>query len=112
MNLGEPRRRVEEQAAAVADAVCELVDTVTPTTWSTGAVEDAADAIDMLTEALAAIDPEAARALAAVPAATAVLRRRLAPTAVEDVTEVPAPRSGRPRRRGLGPGWKGVRATG
>lgn len=108
----EPRPRVEEQAAAVADAVCELVDTVSPTTWSTGAVEDAADAIDMLVEALAAIDPEAARALAAVPAATAALRRRLAPAATGDVAEAPAPRSGRPRRRGLGPGWKGVRATG
>jgi hypothetical protein len=30
----------------------------------------------------------------------------------EDVVEVPAPRSVRPRRRGLGPGWKRVRATG
>ncbi|OYP10063.1 hypothetical protein CFC35_41850 [Streptomyces sp. FBKL.4005] len=108
----EPRPRVEEQAAAVADAVCELVDTVSSATWSAGAVEDAADAIDMLAEALAAIDPEAARALAAVPAATAALRRRLALATGEDVAEVPAPRSGRPRRRGLGPGWKGVRATG
>ncbi|MFE6479680.1 hypothetical protein [Streptomyces rochei] len=108
----ESRPRVEERAAAVADAVCELVDTVSPTTWSAGAVEDAADAIDMLAEALAAIDPEAARALAAVPAATAALRRRLAPATAEDVAEVPAARSGRPRRRGLGPGWKGVRATG
>ncbi|MEU7554030.1 hypothetical protein AB0B01_17085 [Streptomyces sp. NPDC044571] len=44
----------------------------------------------------------------AVPAATAALRRRLAPA----TAEVPAPRSERPRRRGLGPGWKGVRATG
>ncbi|GAA2572889.1 MULTISPECIES: hypothetical protein [Streptomyces] len=112
MNLGEPRPRVEEQAAAVTDAVCELVDMVTPTTWSTSAVEDAVDAIDLLTEALAAIDPEAARVLAAVPAATAALRRRLAPATAEGVAEVPAPRSERPRRRGLGPGWKGVRATG
>ncbi|MFF4576283.1 recombinase family protein [Streptomyces sp. NPDC001410] len=56
MNLGEPRPRVEEQAAAVTDAVCELVDTVTSTTWSTGAVEDAADAIDMLAEELKASD--------------------------------------------------------
>ncbi|MEU3423603.1 hypothetical protein AB0F39_34520 [Streptomyces murinus] len=103
MELGEATR-VEERAAAVADAVCELADTATPTTWSTGAVEDAADAIDMLAEALASIGPEAARVLAAVPAATAALRRRLDLTA----TELPAPRPGRPRRRGLGPGWKGV----
>ncbi|OUD03010.1 hypothetical protein [Streptomyces swartbergensis] len=109
MELSAAGPGVEQRAAAVADAVCELVDAVTPTTWSTGAVEDAADAIDMLAEALAAIDPEAARALAAVPAATAALRRRLALAAAEDAAVVPAPRSGRARRRGLGHGWKGIR---
>nr|WP_238335448.1 hypothetical protein [Streptomyces sp. F11] len=112
MELGQAGPGVEERAAAVADAVCELVDAVTPRTWSTGAVEDAADAIDMLAEALAAIDPEAARILAALPAATARLRHGLAQASAEDVLEVPAPTSGRARRRGLGPGWKGVRATG
>jgi hypothetical protein len=112
MELSKAGSQVEQHAEAVADAVCELVDAVTPSTWSTGAVEDAADAIDMLAEALAAIDPDAARALAAVPAATAALRRRLTPATTEDVAEVPAPGSGRPRRRGLGPGWKGVQATG
>lgn len=110
MDLGEAGSGVEERAAAVADAVCELTDAVTPGSWS--AVEDAADAIDMLAEALAAIDPEAARALAVVPAATAALRRRLTLAATEDVAEVPAQGSGRPRRRGLGHGWKGVRTTG
>jgi hypothetical protein len=112
MELGKAGPGVEERAAAVADAVCELVDAVTPGSWSAGAVEDAADAIDMLAEVLAAIDPEVARALGAVPAATAALRRRLTQAATGDVAEVPAPGSGRPRRRGLGPGWKGVRATG
>lgn len=111
MELSEPGPGVEQRAAALADAACELVDTVTPRTWSASAVEDVADAIDVLVEALAAIDPEAARVLAAVPAATAALRRRLAPAAAEDVVEVSVPRSGRPRRRGLGPGWKGLRAT-
>ncbi|AZK98802.1 MULTISPECIES: hypothetical protein [Streptomyces] len=110
--LGEAGPGVEQRAEAVADAVCELVDVVAPGSWSAGAVEDAADAIDLLAEALAAIDPEAARALAAVPAATAALRRRLVPGAVEEAPEVPAPRSERPPRRGLGPGWKGVRTTG
>ncbi|MFG3158117.1 hypothetical protein ACGF7W_39460 [Streptomyces sp. NPDC048219] len=109
MELGEAGPGVEERAAAVADAVCELVDAVTPRAWSTGAVEDAIDAIDMLAEVLAAIDPETARILAAVPAATARLRHRLVPGGTEDVPEAPAPRSGRPRRRGLGPGWQGVR---
>ncbi|WP_189817533.1 hypothetical protein [Streptomyces olivaceoviridis] len=108
MELSEAGPGVEQRAAVVADAACELVDTVTPRTWSAGAVEDVADALDVLAEALAAIDPEAARFLAVVPTATAALRRRLAPA----TAEVPAPRSGQPRRRGLGPGWKGVRATG
>lgn len=112
MELGEAGPGVEQRAAAVADAVCELVDTVTSGTWSTSAVEDAADAIDMLAEVLAAIDPETARVLAEVPAATAALRHRLAPASTEGASEVPAPRSGRPRRRGLGPGWTGIRATG
>ncbi|MEV7595490.1 hypothetical protein AB0O42_35025 [Streptomyces sp. NPDC089922] len=110
--LGEAGPGVEQRAAAVADAACELADLVTPGAWSVGAVEDAADAIDVLAAALAAIDPEVARALAAVPAATAALRRRLVPGTVQDVAEVPAQRSERPPRRGLGPGWKGVRTTG
>ncbi|MGW1272055.1 hypothetical protein [Streptomyces sp. NPDC002491] len=110
MELREAGPGVEERASAVADAVCDLADAVTPKAWSTVAVEDAADSIDMLAEVLAAIDPETARILAAVPAATARLRHRLVPSgAAEDVPEAPAPRSGRPRRRGLGPGWQGVR---
>ncbi|MFB7575505.1 hypothetical protein [Streptomyces sp. NPDC056165] len=60
MELSGAELGVEERAAAVADAVCELVDTVTPRAWSTGAVENAADAIDMLAETLAAIDLKAA----------------------------------------------------
>lgn len=107
----DPQPRVEERAAAVADAVCELVDTVSPTTWGAGSVEDVVDAIDMLAEALAAIGPEAERALAAIPGATAALRRRLAPTAEGVIPELPAQRSAQPRRRGLGPGWRGVRTT-
>ncbi|MGV9628848.1 hypothetical protein [Streptomyces sp. NPDC003487] len=102
---------VKERAATVADAVCELVDAVTTRTWSMGAVEDAADAIDMLAEALAAIDSETARVLAAVPIATAALRGRLAPATTEGVAEAPAPHSARTRRRGLGPGWKGIQPT-
>ncbi|MFI1890452.1 hypothetical protein [Streptomyces jumonjinensis] len=113
MELSKAGPRVEQTAAAVADAACELVDTAASATWSTGAIEDATDAIDLLVGALAAIDPEAARILAAVPVATAELRKHLSPpTTDEDVATVPAPRSGRPRRRGLGPGWTGVRPTG
>ncbi|MEW2134639.1 hypothetical protein [Streptomyces sp. NPDC005435] len=110
MELGAAGPGVERHAAAVADAACELADAATGSTWSAGAVEDAVDAIDTLTEALAALGPEAAGTLAAVPAATAVLRRLLAGLP-EDVAVMPAPRQGRPRRRGLGPGWKGMGAS-
>ncbi|WP_434481691.1 hypothetical protein [Streptomyces sp. NBC_01340] len=64
----------------------------------------------MLTEALTAIAPETARILAAIPAATAILRRRLS-LQPEAVVAVPPSRSGRTRRRGLGPGWKGMNAA-
>ena len=62
----------------------------------------------MLTEALRLIDPQAARALAAIPAATAALRRHLTHDPAKSTSEESAPRSTRPRRRGLGRGWKGV----
>ncbi|WP_405802265.1 hypothetical protein [Streptomyces sp. NBC_01506] len=110
--LGKAAPGVEQRAEAAADTACDLADAVTPGGWSTGAVEDTIDAIDTLVEALAEIDPEVARILAAVPAATAELRERLSPTATEGIAPLPAPRSGRPRRRGLGPGWTGVRTTG
>lgn len=110
MELGAAGPGVERHAAAAADAACELADAATGSTWSADAVEDAVDAIDTLTEALAAIGPESADALAAIPAATAALRRLLAPQRESDAV-APAPRRGRPRRRGLGPGWQGIRAT-
>ncbi|MFI1018234.1 hypothetical protein [Streptomyces sp. NPDC020965] len=95
---------------------------VTPTSWSTGAAEDALYAIDVLAAALSQISPETAQALAAVVAVTTDARRRLGlPTDPEPVGEpaVPRPRTGqqttpgtpprpRPRRRGLGPGYRGI----
>ncbi|OIJ84933.1 hypothetical protein BIV25_45455 [Streptomyces sp. MUSC 14] len=102
--------RVELHSAAVADAVCELVDTVTPTTWSTAAVEDATDAVDMLTVALAAIDPTPhapLRPWRPPPPNYAADN----PVTVEDVATVSAPRVGCPRLRSLGPGWKGINAA-
>ncbi|MFJ3198530.1 hypothetical protein ACIPJQ_38560 [Streptomyces griseoviridis] len=114
MELGEAGPGVEVRAAAVADAACELADTVTPAAWSASAVEDALEAIDVLAAALAAIGPEAERILAQVPSASAALRRRLAaaPALGESgmgAGEASGQRSG--RRRGLGPGWKGLRTA-
>ncbi|MER7048347.1 hypothetical protein [Streptomyces jumonjinensis] len=113
---------VEQRAELVVESACHLADAVTPTAWSTAAAEDALDAIDVLAAALSQISPETAQALAAVAAATADARRHLdLPTDPEPAGEpaVPTPRTGqqttpgtpprpRPRRRGLGPGYRGI----
>lgn len=113
MELGEAGPGVEQRAAAVADAVCELVDTVTPRTWSTGAVEDVVEAIDTLAAALATVDPAAAQILAQVPAATAeVLALLTGGPEPEAAAAGETTQQRRPRRPiGLGPAWKGVDGT-
>ncbi|MEV8476258.1 hypothetical protein [Streptomyces sp. NPDC051173] len=68
---------VEERADAAAEAACDLGDVAVPSGWSAAAVEDAAEAIDVLTAALSALDPQAARLLAPIPAATAALRQHI-----------------------------------
>lgn len=105
---------VEPLASAAADAACALADAASPTAWNLAAAEDAAEAIDTLAEALAVIDPEAARLLAAIPAATKALLRHLGQDQEDDAERqaaaaAAAPRAPRPRRRGLGHGWQGVR---
>ncbi|MFI1890695.1 hypothetical protein [Streptomyces jumonjinensis] len=118
---------VEQRAELAAVSACHLADAVTLTAWSTAAAEDALDAIDVLTAALSGISPETAEALAAVVAATADARRRLGLPVAPDPDPgaagepaMPAPRPGhqavpgapsrpRPRRRGLGPGYQGIR---
>lgn len=100
---------VEVLAEAAADAACDLADAAGPTAWNLPAAEDAAETIDTIVAALSQIDPEAARLLAAIPAATKALLRHLGQDPEDGVTEraavAPAPR---PRRRGLGHGWQGV----
>ncbi|MFC5156380.1 hypothetical protein [Streptomyces amakusaensis] len=106
-------------------SACHLADAVTPTAWSEAAAEDVLDAIGVLATALSGIGPETAEALAAVAAATAEARRRLGlpadpDTAASGERAVPDAGTGqraasgkpaRPRagRRGLGPGYQGVR---
>ncbi|WP_435837703.1 hypothetical protein [Streptomyces chrestomyceticus] len=104
--MGRAVPGVEERADEAAEAACKLADAVTPDAWSPAAVEDAAEAIEILAGALGQISPDAARILAAIPAVTAELRQRLLQTE-PPAAAVPAPRRG--RRRGLGQGWKGVR---
>jgi hypothetical protein len=109
---------VEKAAEQTVESACHLADLAGPTGWSTVAAEDVLDAIDTLTETLGGADEELAQALAAVTAATAQARRRLGIT-VDDqppgrgsAASVPVARGPErrpPRRRGLGPGFRGIR---
>ncbi|MFE0773342.1 hypothetical protein [Streptomyces sp. NPDC058861] len=98
-------------------AACELADATAGSGWSSAAADDALVAVDTLVDALAQISPEAGEALAAVTAATATARQCLGLPVGTGAQTVPAatasgvPRSrvgGRPRRRGLGPGFQGI----
>ncbi|MFD5557786.1 hypothetical protein ACFWIA_28595 [Streptomyces sp. NPDC127068] len=111
---------VEQRAESVVVSACHLADVVAPTAWSAAAAEDALDAIDVLAAALSGISPDTARALAAVAAATADVRRQLGlPADADTAAPVPAAGAGgqavpgrlprpRVRRRGLGPGYQGI----
>ncbi|WP_420082696.1 hypothetical protein ACN6AT_35865 (plasmid) [Streptomyces sp. JL4002] len=58
-------------------AVCALADAAGPGQWSSGAVEDAATALEVLAGALSELSPEAAELLEVIPAAVAALRERV-----------------------------------
>ncbi|MEO3978110.1 hypothetical protein [Streptomyces sp. CAU 1734] len=116
---------VEQGAEPAVVSACHLADAVSPAAWSTGAAEDALDAIDVLATVLSGFSPEIAEALAAVAVATTAARRHLElPTETDPASDVaggsavPVPRTGqqtgpgaprfRPIRRGLGPGYRGI----
>ncbi|WP_097967874.1 hypothetical protein [Streptomyces sp. or20] len=103
---------VETLAAAAADTACALADMAGPAGWNLAAAEDAVDAIDTIAAALADIDPEATRLLAAIPAATKALLRHFGQDQDDDAASPAAavrpPQLPKPRRRGLGPGWQGI----
>ncbi|MFD4178198.1 hypothetical protein [Streptomyces anulatus] len=106
---------VEQHAERAVETACHLADLAGPGDWSAAAAEDVLDAIDTLTESLGSAGPELAQALAAVAAATNSARRHLG-LAVDDQEPEPpaaavtlhAPRRP-PKRRGLGPGFQGIR---
>ncbi|WP_435059746.1 hypothetical protein [Streptomyces sp. bgisy060] len=107
---------VEEHADQTAESACLLADVVSGGGWSAAAADDALVAIETLAQALGGIGPELAEVLAAVTAATSTARRRLGLPVEADpepasTAAVPAPRNGRRprRRRGLGPGFQGIR---
>ncbi|MFI5476644.1 hypothetical protein ACIA6D_41520 [Streptomyces cacaoi] len=108
---------VEHYAETAAESACHLADTAGPESWSTAAADDALDAIDTLAAALSALGPDVAAALAPVTAATANARRQLG-LGDDEGTAATVEVSGRrrsaqrSRRRGLGPGFKGIRMDG
>ncbi|MFH9067539.1 hypothetical protein ACH4GM_41045 [Streptomyces coeruleorubidus] len=109
---------VEKAAEQAVESACHLADLAGPDGWSTAAAEDVLDAIDTLTETLGGARPDLEQALAAGAAATAGARRCL-DFAVDDQapgrdSAASVPVAGGPgrrssRRRGLGPGFRGIR---
>ncbi|MEU3619807.1 hypothetical protein ABZ725_47110 [Streptomyces sp. NPDC006872] len=108
---------IEQYAETAAENACHLADATAPESWSSAAADDALDAIDTLAGALSALGPDVAAALAPVMAATADARRQLG-LADDEETAATVEASGRgrsaqrSRRRGLGPGFKGIRTGG
>ncbi|CAM5559714.1 hypothetical protein [Streptomyces purpurascens] len=108
---------VEKAAEQAVESACHLADLAGPNSWSTAAAEDVLDAIDTLTETLSGAGAELAQTLTAVAAATAEARRHLGIAVDEqapgrDNGAAPVPRGPErkpPRRRGLGPGFRGIR---
>ncbi|MET4670633.1 hypothetical protein [Streptomyces sp. PvR018] len=114
---------VAEQAEALADMACELHDAAsTSASWSAAAVENAVEAMETTVLALAVAHPDAATAMLAIGQQLAQLRARLAlPPSEhsaagcegadhEEQPDVPPMPRRRPRqRRGLGPGYQGLR---
>ncbi|MFM9449164.1 hypothetical protein [Streptomyces acidiscabies] len=106
---------VAEQANALAEAACHLSDAVAddPGRWSAEAAEDAIEAIETVSAALSAISPGAAARMTAVTDALSRLRQEILGDVLlgqdqEQAVTPPTPIT-RPRRRGLGPGYQGVR---
>ncbi|MFH8642310.1 hypothetical protein [Streptomyces goshikiensis] len=113
--LGRAAPGVELRAEQAVESACHLADAAGPGVWSTGAAEDVLDAIDTLAEALGSAGEDVAQALAAVAAATTTARRHLGLTpAAGDEAAIPGTVPGtrsprRMKRRGLGPGFQGIR---
>ncbi|MYW09261.1 hypothetical protein GT034_12990 [Streptomyces sp. SID2563] len=112
---------VAERAEVLAVAACDLHDvTSTAPRWSADAVEDAVEAMETTALALASAHPDAAAAMRAVGRQLAELRERLGLPPGEHAADPPGPGHGerplaspapprRPERRGLGPGYRGIR---
>ena len=106
---------MDREADGLAEAACQLAETVATHGWTPAAADDALTTVVTLAEALSALgpaahaylDPAETETLAAVLAATADLRRQETgqpqPPATPTPAAVPAPA---PRRRGLSTQWQ------
>ncbi|MFJ2561359.1 MULTISPECIES: hypothetical protein [unclassified Streptomyces] len=112
---------VAERAEALADAACELHDAAsTPASWSVAAVEDAVESLETTALALAVAHSDAAAAMLVIRQQLGQLRERLGLHPGESVTSPddehqeqavvpPTPIRHTRQRRGLGPGYQGLR---
>lgn len=114
---------VAEQAEALTVIACELHDAaITSASWSAAAVEGTVEAMETTALALAVAHPDAAATMLTIGQQLAQLRARLAlPPSEhsaagcegadhEEQPDVPPMPRRRPRqRRGLGPGYQGLR---
>ncbi|WP_330269943.1 hypothetical protein [Streptomyces griseorubiginosus] len=109
-----------ENAEALADTACALHDiAATPGSWSAAAAEDAVEAIEITALALGSAHPAAAAAVLPLLRDLTRLRRTLAlppsdrpePALQGEGQTVapPVPITRGRSRRGLGPGYKGLR---
>ncbi|MGG2463777.1 hypothetical protein ACO0M4_28945 [Streptomyces sp. RGM 3693] len=109
-----------EKAEALADTACALHDVAgSPARWSATAAEDVVEAMEITALALGGAHPAAAAAALPLLQDLARLRQSLAlppsdwpEPALEDEGEAvapPVPISRGRARRGLGPGYKGLR---
>jgi hypothetical protein len=118
--------RVEMWARAAADATAELQDIARPDGWNQTAAEDALSVFELSAQALETLHPDAAEVLTVARRVAAELRRlvNLPPEdADSDGSAGGARTAGGPERRqtptvasrgrrGLGPGWQGLREDG
>ena len=109
---------IAARAEALADAACELHDcAVGPLAWSTAAVDDAVESMEITALALMHAHPGAPDVMVAVRGSLARARAVLGlPLRDEEPAvaggerqAVVEPTPPRPRRRGLGPGYQGLR---
>ncbi|MFD4833238.1 hypothetical protein ACFWPV_25775 [Streptomyces uncialis] len=100
MLVVEPGMELAGRVEVLSDAAVEVWEAVDTGGWSPSAAADTLGAVDVLVAALARLDPEAAAALAQVPAATAAVRALLTAPGAGSERSGPSGTRGRDRDPG------------